>query len=90
MTFGPWSPGLTDDTERRCQFRSLAALTAIFFGIGHILVGELRDAEHGDAYASQRAFDLINCLPSRSRRKMLSVFGAITWPRNPRRPDAGK
>ena len=84
MTFGPWSPGLVDDVERRCQLRSLAALTAIFFGSQHILVGELRDAEHGDVYASQRALDLINTLPSRSRRKMLSVFGSITWPRRGR------
>lgn len=81
MSWGPWSPGIVDDVERGKQFRSLQALTAIFFGSGHTLVGELRDAEHGDAYASQRALNLINCLPSRSRRKMLSVFGAITWPR---------
>jgi hypothetical protein len=81
VSWGPWSPGIFDDVERRCQLRSLAALTAIFFGSGHMLVAELRDAERGYVYASQRALDLINCLPTRSRRKMLSVFGAITWPR---------
>src|SRR5215470_9006784 len=65
MSWGPWSPGVLDDVERRCQLRSLAALTAIFFGSNHTLVGELRDAEHGDVSASRRALELIDCLPTR-------------------------
>jgi hypothetical protein len=68
--FGPWSPGL-DPGERLARFRSLAGISAAFLGSGHRLVASLRAAETGDAAAGERA----------TRRRMLSVFGAITWPR---------
>jgi hypothetical protein len=78
--FGPWSPAV-DPTERGKQFRSLAALAAVFFGTQHGLVSELRAAE-GDAAAAARALALLDTTPTLTRRRMLSVFGAITWRRS--------
>jgi hypothetical protein len=81
--FGPWSPGL-DPTERRAQLRSLAALAAVFTGSGSELVAALRDAEHGEA-AAAHAFEVLNRLPALTKRRLLSAFGAVTWPRQPSR-----
>jgi hypothetical protein len=81
--FGPWSPALRDSIERGKQFRSLASLAAAYFGSGHRLVLELRQAEV-DPAAAARAQELIEALPSLHRRRLFSTFSAITWPR-PRR-----
>ena len=82
-TFGPWVADL-DPVERAKQFRSLAALSAVFLGSGHPLVAELRAAETSEEAAAQ-ALELINHIPSLTRRTLLSVFGAITWgPPKPR------
>ena len=88
MSYGPWSPAKIEPAERKAQFRSLAALAAVFFGSSHRLVDELRNAE-SDADAAARAFDLLDVMPTLTRRKMFSVFSSITWrrpPRPPRRP----
>jgi hypothetical protein len=77
--FGPWSSGL-DATERVAQFRSLASLAALMTGSGNPLVQALRQAEH-DTAAAALALDLINALPALTRRRLLSTFGAVTWPR---------
>jgi hypothetical protein len=82
--FGPWVAGI-DPVERGKQFRSLAALTAAFFGSEHRLVLELRQAE-SDADAAARALDLLDKLPSLTKRRLLSVFGSITWPQPRRAP----
>jgi hypothetical protein len=83
--FGPWVPGISPD-ERKAQFRSLAALAGVFLGSGSALVFELRQAEVDDA-AAARALDALNAAPSLTRRRLLSVFGAITWPTKPRKAD---
>jgi hypothetical protein len=77
--FGPWSPGL-EPGERVAQFRSLAGISASFLGSGHPLVASLRAAETGDADAGERAIRDLHDVPALTRRRMLSVFGAITWP----------
>jgi hypothetical protein len=78
-TFGPWVAGI-DPAEREKQFRSLAALAAVFLGSSHQLVAELRAAET-DPEAAARALELIDAVPSLTRRRLLSVFGSVTWPR---------
>ena len=75
--FGPWRSGL-GEPERMAQLRALAALTAVFCGSGHRLVASLRAAEH-DEGAAATARELLGQLPSRVRRKILSVFGRITY-----------
>jgi hypothetical protein len=80
--FGPRTPEL-DPTERIAQFRSSAVLAAVFFGSQHRLVAELRNGET-DVEVAARALDLLDHTPSLTRRKLLSVFGAITWPRGPK------
>jgi hypothetical protein len=76
--FGPWSPGL-ESVERVAQRRCLAGLAAVFLGSGHPLIVELRAAER-DSDAVARALELLDRVPSLTRRRMLSVFGAVTWP----------
>jgi hypothetical protein len=82
--FGPWAPHV-DGVERGKQFRSLAALAATFFGTGHPIVHELRCAET-DPEAAARALALLDATPTLTRRRMLSVFGSVTWPRPRRAP----
>ena len=78
VAFGPWSPGLTDSAERKAQFRSLAALSAAFLGANHEIVSTLRHAENDDA-AAARALALLDSTPTLTRRRILSVFGRVTW-----------
>jgi hypothetical protein len=78
MTFGPWAPDIAPE-ERRRQFRSLAALAAAFTGSGSALVVAMRAAELDDA-AAARALEVLNGLPALTRRRILSTFGAVTWP----------
>jgi hypothetical protein len=83
MSFGPWRVDLPA-TERTAQMRCLAGLVAAFTGSKNPLIGELRSAERDEA-AAGRALDLLNRQPALTRRKILSVFGAITWPTRPRK-----
>jgi hypothetical protein len=76
--FGPWVAGI-DAVERAKQFRSLAALAAAFCGSGSELALALRAAEQ-DLIAAPRALELLGKMPALTRRRMLSVFGAVTWP----------
>jgi hypothetical protein len=80
--FGPWIPGL-DPIERTAQFRSLASLAALLIGSHHPLISALRQAER-DGDAAAQAIKLLDSLPALTRRRMLSTFGAVTWPRSPR------
>jgi hypothetical protein len=82
VLFGPFIPGIVD-VERIAELRSLAALCAVFCGSSHPLVAALRQAEADDAAAAQ-ALELLNHIPSLTRRRLLSTFGAITWPAKPR------
>jgi len=77
--FGPFLPHL-ERVEKVAQFRSLATSAAAFLGSGHPLVAALRQAETDDA-AADKALALLDATPTLTRRKMLSVFGAVTWPR---------
>jgi hypothetical protein len=83
VTFGPWSPALIDAVERGKQLRSLQALAAVFCGSASPLVVALRQAEC-NASALPRAAELLDRMPSLTRRKMLATFGAVTWPREHR------
>jgi len=80
--YGPWSPALSDATERKAQLRSMAALALVYLGPDHRLVTELRAAEV-DATALARAQRLVEELPALVRRKLLGSFSAITWSRRP-------
>jgi hypothetical protein len=84
--FGPWSPSLADAIERRCQFRALGALAAVFLGSGHCLVAELRAAER-DPIAAARAFALLGRIPTLTQRRLISVFGRVTWPPRAKQPE---
>lgn len=77
--YGPWVP-VADRGERTARFRLLAGLTAIYTGSWNPLVAELRAAE-ADEVAAERALDLFNTLPAIPRRKILSTWGAVQWPR---------
>jgi hypothetical protein len=81
--FGPWGPDVIDPTERVAQLRSLAALSAIFLGSHHELVVTLRAGET-DETAAARALELLDHVPSLTKRRLLSTFGTITWPQQAR------
>jgi hypothetical protein len=71
--------------SRSCD-ASAASPRPSFLGSGHEVVAALRLAE-ADHEAAASARDLLDQVPSRRRRELLSVFGAVTWPRPPsRRP----
>jgi len=78
--FGPFCDGLAE-TERVAELRSIAALVAICCGSSSPAVAALREAET-DTTASAAALAAVNALPTLTRRRMLSTFGAITWPSN--------
>ena len=78
--FGPFCDGLAE-TERVAELRSIAALLAIYCGSSSPAVAALREAET-DTTASAAALAAVNALPTLTRRRMLSTFGAITWPSN--------
>jgi hypothetical protein len=82
LLFGPWVPDISE-TERVAGFRALAALTAVFAGSGHVAVGALRRAESDASLsgAAQAAFDGLPALP---RRKIISVYAAVMYPRRVR------
>jgi hypothetical protein len=79
MTYGPWSPGLHDDVERRCQLRSLQALIAVHMGSASPLIAQLRKAE-SDAGALLAASEALDKVPSVKRRHILATHLAVTWP----------
>lgn len=80
--FGPWSPAV-EPVERIAQLRSLASLCALMCGAHHPLVGALRRAEI-DGEEAARALTLLDGLPALTKRRLLSTFGAVTWPRSVR------
>jgi hypothetical protein len=75
MTFGPWRPELPA-TERIAQLRCLAGLAAVFRGSHYPLVAALRKAEHDAAALAQASG-----MPALVKLRLLSTFGAVTWPR---------
>jgi hypothetical protein len=80
--FGPFVPGVVD-VERIAELRSLAALVAVFTGSANPLVAVLRQAET-DPEAAAQAQELLDRVPSLTRRRLLSTFGSVTWPAKPR------
>ncbi len=54
----------------------------VYLGPDHRLVAELRAAEV-DPTAFVRAQALVEALPALSKRKLLSTFMRVTWPRAP-------
>jgi hypothetical protein len=77
--FGPFRPDV-DRVEKIAQFRALGMGSAIFFGSGHPLVSALRRAENDEAAAAE-ALALLDATPTLTRRRLLSVFGRVTWGR---------
>jgi hypothetical protein len=75
--YGPWSQD--DETERRCQLRSLTAIAHLQLGQDHPLVPQLRAAEI-DKVAFTLARETIEELPALTRRHLLSAFSAINFP----------
>ena len=78
LAFGPWSPGL-NPVERVAQLRCIGGLAAVFLGSDHRLVAVLRRAET-DSSALAQALVVVDGLPSLTRRRLLTTFGAVTWP----------
>jgi hypothetical protein len=79
VAFGPFLAHV-DRVEKIAQLRSLATSAAAFLGPGHELVSTLRRAENDEAAAAE-ALALIDKVPSLTKRKLLSLFGSVTWPR---------
>ena len=79
LLFGPFRSGV-DHVEKVAEFRALAMGAAVFLGSSHPLVAALRRAENDDAAAAE-ALELLDRTPTLARRKMLSVFSAVCWPR---------
>jgi hypothetical protein len=77
--FGPFRPDV-DRVEKTAQFRALAMGAAVYCGSDHELVGELRKAET-DETAAANALELLDRLPSLTRRRLISTFAAIMRPR---------
>lgn len=77
VLFGPFVPGI-DPTERIAELRSLAVLVAVFTGSANPLVTLLRQAEI-DPEAGTQALELLDRVPSLTRRKLLSTFGSVTY-----------
>jgi hypothetical protein len=76
--WGPWSPGLTDDVERKCQLRGLACVIAAYRGSASPLIDVLRAAE-SDAEALRDAAVVFDGLPSLVARRIVSTFGAVNF-----------
>jgi hypothetical protein len=51
----------------------------VFLGLAHPLVATLRAAA-SDSDAAAQALVLLDAVPSLARRRMRSVFSAVTWP----------
>lgn len=79
LPYGPFVRDL-DPQERARQLRCLQGLAAVYLGSTSPLIAALRRAET-DSAALPQAAELLDYAPSLTRRKMLSVFGAVTWPR---------
>jgi len=91
VSYGPWSPAV-EPVERAKQLRSLQALVLAFVRptewlCRDTIVRTLRQAEH-DGNALKEAREQFEQIPALTKRRLLSVFGAATWPTKPRRPDA--
>lgn len=79
--WGPWSPTCHRD-QRALQLRSLAALVACHCGSAHPLVKLLRAAETCPMSFTE-AQARFEQLPALTKRKVLALFAAITWRREP-------
>jgi len=79
--YGPWSP-TCDQVQRRLQMRCLSAIAYVYLGPAHPLWRTLRAGET-DPMAYVQAQDLVEALPALVRRKLLSTFMRVTWPRAP-------
>jgi hypothetical protein len=77
--FGPFRPDV-DRVERVAGFRALAMGAAVYCGSHHELVGELRKAETDEA-AAAHALELLDRLPSLTRRRLISTFAVVMRPR---------
>lgn len=76
MNFGPWAPGLTD-AERIARTRELRALVAAFAGGSRRpLVAVLTRAERDPAALAEAAV-LLDQLPTRWFRNIVSTLGAL-------------
>jgi hypothetical protein len=75
--FGPWVADL-EHAEERAQLRLIGGITASFIGCQHPIIAILRRAE-GDADAKAEALRMLNCLPSLTKRRIISVFGSVMW-----------
>jgi hypothetical protein len=75
--YGPFVDG-RDPVERKAQFRALASICACFVGCSHRVVVALRKAEC-DAGAASTARDLLEDLPARVKRNILSIFSAVNF-----------
>ncbi len=79
MTWGPFSPALADEIERRCQLSRLEGVTAVLLGSQHPLIAALRAAE-GGGEALDAARVMFDQLPALPKRRIMATFGAVTWP----------
>ena len=74
-SIGPWAAGI-DEAERAARFRELRVLAAVYVGSRHSLTVALGEAVT-DAASSERARVELSSLPALTRRRLLSVYGAL-------------
>jgi hypothetical protein len=72
-------PGIPEP-DRVAGLRALAALVAVHCGSDHPAVAALRHAEL-DTSTSDRALAMFDKLPALPRRKIISVYAAVMYPR---------
>jgi hypothetical protein len=67
-----------DAIERAAQIGRLCGIAAMLLRSSHPLVPLLRRAEQ-DGAALARALDMIDALPSLTRRRLISSFASTQW-----------
>jgi hypothetical protein len=67
-----------DPVERAGQVGRLCGIAAMLLRSSHPLVALLRQAERDEAALAQ-AIDIIDALPTLTRRRLIASFGATQW-----------
>jgi hypothetical protein len=80
LPYGPFFVEGIDPIERARKLMCFAGITACHLGSGHPLVSELRLAET-DVAALEDAFAMFERLPALPRRRIISVYAAVMYPR---------
>jgi hypothetical protein len=69
-----------DAIERAAQIGRLCGIAAMLLRSTHPLVALLRQSARDDT-ALARALEMVDALPSLTRRRLISTFAAVQWAR---------